>query len=61
MNKNREDRLEDQEIKQEIEKQAQKLTPTGQGTACPGSERCAGCYEVKPGIFIHPQKWKNRQ
>ena len=34
---------------------------TGLGK-CPGPERCGGCYEVSPGIHLHPPKvseeWK---
>ena len=34
---------------------------TGLGL-CPGPERCGGCYEVNPGIHLHPPKvseeWK---
>jgi len=29
---------------------------------CPGPERCGGCYEVSPGVHLHPPKvsedWK---
>jgi len=36
-----------------------KTTGLGQ---CPGSEKCGGCYEVSPGIHLHPPKvseeWK---
>ena len=34
---------------------------TGKGK-CPGPERCGGCYEVSPGVHLHPPKiseeWK---
>jgi len=23
---------------------------------CPGPEKCAGCYAVKPGVYLHPPK-----
>jgi hypothetical protein len=29
---------------------------TGQATAPCGSPHCAGCYEVGPGVRIHPPK-----
>lgn len=36
-----------------------KTTGLGQ---CPGPERCGGCYQVSPGIHLHPPKvseeWK---
>jgi len=36
-----------------------KTTGLGQ---CPGPERCGGCYQVSPGIHLHPprvsEEWK---
>jgi hypothetical protein len=32
------------------------LVPANESTAPCGSRECAGCYEVKPGVHIHPPK-----
>jgi len=41
------------ERKREI---ADLLAPTDRAPRCPGTEFCAGCYEVRPGVWIHPPK-----
>jgi len=33
-----------------------RLTAVGLGSAACGSPGCAGCYEVEPGVRIHPPK-----
>ena len=32
------------------------LTPTDRASMCPGTEVCAGCYEIRPGVRSHPPK-----